>query len=858
MTPEWFSGGIERFRGFLDEAEKSAGEVDMDGFLDNVSASVQGGLNQLGDALSNLSLPKTSESSSSPSATSSSEGGEGDPSEDPSTGSATVAAAAASAAATALMSEEMMDEEADPLLVPGSNMGEIRPSGQFMMLTKKLIEIRNILKTIEGNDTLRLPSIVVIGSQSSGKSSVLEAIVGHEFLPKGTNMVTRRPIELTLVNAPAGSEEYGEFPQLGLGRIRDFHQIQSTLRDMNLAVSDEECVSTKPIELRIHSPNVPDLTLVDLPGYIQVTTRDQPVELKPKIAALCETYIQEPNIILTVCPADVDLANSEALMAARRVDPLGLRTIGVISKTDLVPPDQAVSILENRDYPLLLGYVGVVCKAGGGKSGGRSGATLVRRARDREEQYFQGHAAFHRKDLALGTGTLRRKLTDVLEEYMARNLDGIVDAVQGELDESRYQYKVQYNDRRISAESYVADTMDGIKQSFKDLTRQLDKPRLRSEVRALLEQRAMDICAKYYWSDPTVGELQKLGTSSSSTTSKSREHGEVDGTKWRHRLDVASAHLTKSGVGRLVTQHIVDVLHSQLHLIAEAGNLGVHPATQERVMGFATEILRNKYGVTVNQVENTIKPFKFDIECSESEWAEGLKRAKSLVEREMAMCEAALRGIKASVGKRRLRAGIQHLLTREREMTARKKQREEAREAEVSPLSPPPSPGSLSDPPAVDAPGLEMEEPMEEKELVSTQYSPILLEKARETMALRQRMFVLRYRLAALKSKGCRTSDGKTMCPEAFLSVVAEKLTYTSVMFLQVELLNEFFFQFPREVDDRLYYDLDKASLTAFARENPEVRRQLDLLERRSKLEEVMEKLGYLARDRKEHGPPTY
>ncbi|RKP11808.1 P-loop containing nucleoside triphosphate hydrolase protein [Piptocephalis cylindrospora] len=758
-----------------------------------MSSSVQGGIHQLGDALNSISFPKSSDPSST--STASSEKGEGPP-EDPSTGSAAAAAATAAAAASVLTDDE--EEGTDPLLAPGNNMGEIRPSGQFMMLTKKLIEIRNILKTIEGNEALRLPSIVVIGSQSSGKSSVLEAIVGHEFLPKGTNMVTRRPIELTLVNAPAGSEEYGEFPQLGLGRIRDFLQIQSTLRDMNMAVSDEECISPKPIELRIHSPNVPDLTLVDLPGYIQVTTRGQPIELKSRIASLCETYIQEPNIILTVCPADVDLANSEALMAARRVDPLGLRTIGVISKTDLVPPEQAVSILENHDYPLLLGYVGVVCKAGGGRGGGKSGDAMVRRARDREEQYFQGHAAFHRKDLALGTGTLRRKLTEVLEEYMGRNLDGIVDAVQGELDESRYQYKVQYNDRRISAESYVADTMDEIKQSFKELTRQLDKPRLRSEVRALLEQRVMDISGN---------------------------------GRWKHRLDVASAHLTKSGVGRSVTQHIVDVLHSQLHLIAEAGNLGMHPATQERVMSFATDILRNKYGVTVNQVENTIKPFKFDIECTESEWNEGVKRARSLVEREMAMCEAALQGIKTSVGKRRLRAGIQHILSRERDMAARKKRREEAEE---------------------------MEEPLEERDLVSTQYSPILLEKARETMALRQRMFVLRYRLAALKSKGCRTSSGKAMCPEAFLSVVAEKLTYTSVMFLQVELLNEFFFQFPREVDDRLYYDLDKASLTAFARENPEIRRQLDLLERRSKLEEVMEKLGYLARGRKESGSSAY
>jgi GTP-binding protein EngB required for normal cell division len=54
----------------------------------------------------------------------------------------------------------------------------------LMHLTRKLIEIRSMLLSIDQSDALKLPSIVVIGSQSSGKSSVLEAIVGHEFLPK--------------------------------------------------------------------------------------------------------------------------------------------------------------------------------------------------------------------------------------------------------------------------------------------------------------------------------------------------------------------------------------------------------------------------------------------------------------------------------------------------------------------------------------------------------------------------------------------------------------------------------------------------------------------------------------------------
>jgi len=64
------------------------------------------------------------------------------------------------------------------------------------------------------------------------------------------------------------------------------------------SVSESECISTDPIELKIFSPNVPDLTLIDLPGYIQVINRKQPPVLKRKIVELCDRYIVEPNIIL--------------------------------------------------------------------------------------------------------------------------------------------------------------------------------------------------------------------------------------------------------------------------------------------------------------------------------------------------------------------------------------------------------------------------------------------------------------------------------------------------------------------------------------------------------------------------------
>ncbi|KAI7907140.1 P-loop containing nucleoside triphosphate hydrolase protein [Cokeromyces recurvatus] len=684
---------------------------------------------------------------------------------------------------------------------------------QLMMLTKKLIEIRSILMSIDHNETLKLPSIVVIGSQSSGKSSVLEAIVGHEFLPKGTNMVTRRPIELTLIHTPNQDEEYGEFPQLGLGKIHDFKKIQKTLVDMNLAVSESECVSDKPIELRVYSPNVPDLTLIDLPGYIQISNRNQPETLKNKIEDLCEKYIRGPNIILAVCSANVDLANSPALRASRKWDPLGLRTIGVITKMDLVPPEVGAAILRNTDYPLHLGYIGVVCKAPQDNNDSNMSHALMKN----EEAYFRSHLIFNQHDILVGTSTLRRKLMNVLEQSMGKSLYSIVDAVQRELEEAKYQFKVQYNDRRVTAESYVAETMDCLKHDFKNFANNFGKPQVRHEVRSMLEQRVLDICAEQYWSDPKIVELPKASQ---------------DDIYWLYKIDFAAAALTKSGIGRATTQLVVDVLMYNMERLANVESFSHHSETRKQIMNFTNEILRSKFLTTSDQVENTIKPYKFEVEITDNEWNDGVKRTIALLEKELEMCDDMANSIKNSVGKKKLKSAINYLLDTEKEEDRRQKKNQDLKNSENH-------------------------EEEEEEEVIKSFYNPKLLEKAKEAIYLRDRSIILKYRIAALKSRQCKSSENKQYCPEAFLNVIAEKLTYTAVMFIQVELLNEFFFQFPREVDNRLVYEMDRRQIQQFARENPPIQKHLDLQERKMKLEEVMDKLNYLVKRQADRQAPT-
>ena len=98
-------------------------------------------------------------------------------------------------------------------------------------------------------------------------------------------------------------------------------------------------ISKKPISLKVYSPHVLNLTLVDLPGLTKVPIGDQPSDIEDQVREMILDYIRPSNtIILAVTPANQDLANSDALKLARHVDKEGDRTIGVITKLDLMDP----------------------------------------------------------------------------------------------------------------------------------------------------------------------------------------------------------------------------------------------------------------------------------------------------------------------------------------------------------------------------------------------------------------------------------------------------------------------------------------------------------------------------------------
>ena len=556
----------------------------------------------------------------------------------------TATAVGASAAAVGLDKSERDDD---------GRTTEIAMDDQMMVLTKKMIEIRGILQKVGQSSSLTLPSIVVIGSQSSGKSSVLEAIVGHEFLPKGSNMVTRRPIELTLINTPGASEEYSEFPDLGLRRVTDFSSVQRTLAELNMAVTDEECVSDDPIHLNIYSPNVPDLSLIDLPGYIQVVANHQPLQLKQKISELCDKYIQGPNIILAISAADVDLANSTALRASRRVDPRGERTIGVITKMDLVDPVRGAAMLDDKQYPLRLGYIGVVSKAPQIQSlFKKEPSNLLSAIAKNENAYFSSHPMEFgsESDVQVGTTTLRKKLMTVLEQTMSASLSSTSDAIKQELEEAAYEFKVQYNDRPLSAESYLAESLDAFKHSFKQFAEEFGRPQMQEILRTSLDQKVLDLLAARYWNKP-ISDLSAATPDLDNIADL--PNANPGSLYWHRQLDASASALTKLGVGRLATTVVSNCIQSHIDKLLAQSNFASHPFAQNAIKEAASTILDERFYSTSDQVENCIKPFKFEIDVDEREWNQGRERTSGVLKKELHDCEAALKQIEATVGGRR-------------------------------------------------------------------------------------------------------------------------------------------------------------------------------------------------------------
>ena len=245
------------------------------------------------------------------------------------------------------------------------------------IINRDLIKINTILKNINTElcleTKLEIPTLIVIGSQSSGKSTLLNRLMGFEVIPMGSTMETRTPINIELINTNSTYIEFGYYKDLmwtktkkivldESHKIEKMKQIADEIRIQTKVNAGEDMgVSDKEINIKFYSPHIPNLNFIDLPGLTMIacTDRGQPKDIKVQIRNLLIKYISNPNnLILCVMPAREDIETDMALELVKEYDTKSERTIGVLTKVDLMNTTNDISnyILDNISKDLKLNY----------------------------------------------------------------------------------------------------------------------------------------------------------------------------------------------------------------------------------------------------------------------------------------------------------------------------------------------------------------------------------------------------------------------------------------------------------------------------------------------------------------------
>jgi replication fork clamp-binding protein CrfC len=318
---------------------------------------------------------------------------------------------------------------------------------------------------------IELPRIAVIGSQSSGKSSVLESIVGEEILPRGVGIVTRCPLILQLQQNKENDEKTASFSHLPGEVFTDFAQVtREIIRQTDELAGSSKKIVDEPIFLTVTSPSVPNLTLIDLPGFTKLSTDDQSATICEDIENMVMRHIKEENtIILAISPANGDIANSDGLAYAKKVDPKGDRTFGVMTKIDIMDKGtDACDFLSGKIYKLKHGYIGVKCRS---QQDNNDNKTITQSVEE-EKKFFENHPAYCKFADTQGTEMLAKKLSDLLEKHIIKQLPKIEDLIQQNYEEYNKILKGIGKEATCTTEcgalEYATRIIDEYKQAYID------------------------------------------------------------------------------------------------------------------------------------------------------------------------------------------------------------------------------------------------------------------------------------------------------------------------------------------------------------------------------------------------------
>ena len=263
-----------------------------------------------------------------------------------------------------------------------------------------------------------VPRIIVPGAENvPPQPTVMGAAAVNEKASLSSSSSSAPPV-------PPPQDDWCEFQHRPGQRYYNFDEVKLEItREMERLAGRNRGISAEPICLTIHSSRVPDLVIIDLPGITKVPVGDQPQDIELQVRRLCLHYMsQQNNIILAVHPANQDLANSDALKLAMEADPDGERTIGVLTKVDLMDPGtDAREALSGRVIALRRGFVPVVC---------RSQKDIIENMPfsdgvTREKMFFERHYAYRAMSSRCGTGYLTKSLSFMLFTAIRSHLPSV-------------------------------------------------------------------------------------------------------------------------------------------------------------------------------------------------------------------------------------------------------------------------------------------------------------------------------------------------------------------------------------------------------------------------------------------------
>lgn len=333
---------------------------------------------------------------------------------------------------------------------------DIGTSSLDLLQSKEQQQLLNRIDKLRGygiSDFISLPQLVVCGDQSSGKSSVLEAITEVSFPRKdtlctrfATQIVLRRsPINRVFVKIlPGNHRTDGERRELALfGRnLNDFKQedlpglIESATAAMGIRASSG-AFSRDVLSIEISGPDRPQLTIVDLPGLIHTECGAQTQADVDLVSEICDMYMLDPRtIILAVVTAKNDYANQVILKRARHADKDGTRTMGIITKPDMLPAGSEseagfISLAKNEDINLYLGWHVM-------RNRGFETRTVTFAERNRaEEAFFDQGVWKHLPRDSVGVTALRSRLSKLLLDHIKKALPTVFREIKVKLEECK-------------------------------------------------------------------------------------------------------------------------------------------------------------------------------------------------------------------------------------------------------------------------------------------------------------------------------------------------------------------------------------------------------------------------------------